>query len=52
MNHHAGTVLVIAAAITPLGGIFARPLAIVGAILVLFALVVAGIECQTRHQTR
>jgi hypothetical protein len=34
----------IAGAIAPFGGLIARPLAVVGAIVVLFAFVVAAVE--------
>lgn len=37
----------VAGAIAPFGGLIARPLAIVGAVMVLFAFVVAAIE--VRH---
>ncbi len=44
-SSRASTALVVAAAVTPFAGIFARPFAVVGAILVLFAFVIAGVEC-------
>jgi hypothetical protein len=42
------TAWLVAAAVTPFGGFIARPLALVGAVFVLFALVIAALECQPR----
>ena len=40
----ACTAWLVAGAVAPLGGIFVRPLALVGAVFVLFALVLAAVE--------
>jgi hypothetical protein len=48
----ACTALLVAAVITPLGGLVSGPLAIAGAIFVLFAIVVAALECQGRCSTK
>lgn len=40
----ACTAWLVAGAVAPLGGIFVRPLALVGAVVVLFALVLAAVE--------
>ena len=44
----ACTALVVAGAVMPFGGLISRPFGIVGAILVLFAFVIAGIEVHHR----
>jgi len=41
----ACTAWLVAAAVTPLGGLLVKPLAIVGAVFVLFAFVIAAVEC-------
>ncbi|HEU0031741.1 MAG TPA: hypothetical protein VFQ53_13985 [Kofleriaceae bacterium] len=40
------TMWVVTAAVAPVGGLFAKPLGIIGAIFVLFSLLIAGVECQ------
>jgi hypothetical protein len=40
------TAWLVAAAIAPLGGFFLKPMAIVGAVFVLFSLLIAAIDCQ------
>ena len=47
MRGKVSTVWLVGGAIAPFGGLIARPLAIVGAVMVLFAFVVAAIE--VRH---
>jgi len=47
MKGKVTTAWLIAGAVAPFGGLVARPLAIVGAVMVLFAFVVAAIE--VRH---
>lgn len=42
----ACTAWLVAAAVTPLGGFVAAPLSIVGAVFVLFSLVIASVEFQ------
>ncbi len=40
------TAWLVAAAIAPLGGFIVKPMAIVGAVFVLFSLLIAAIDCQ------
>jgi hypothetical protein len=40
----ACTAWLVAATLAPFGAVFARPMAIIGAVFVLFALLIAGVE--------
>ncbi|MEO8703991.1 MAG: hypothetical protein ABI867_28330 [Kofleriaceae bacterium] len=40
------TAWLVAAAVTPFGAVVAKPMAIVGAVFVLFSLLIAAIDCQ------
>lgn len=44
MRGKVSTVWLLGGAVAPFGGLIARPLAIVGAVMVLFAFIVAAIE--------
>jgi hypothetical protein len=47
-SSYSTTAWLVAAVVTPLGAVVAKPMAIVGAVFVLFSLLIAAIDCQVR----